>query len=32
MTSIREQKKPVTAEAIARRADKGQSLTTFYSN
>ena len=32
MTSIRKQKKPVTAEAIARRADQGQDVSQFFTN
>lgn len=32
MTSIRKQKKPVTAEAIARRADRGQDVSQSFTN
>ncbi|MDX6460236.1 MAG: hypothetical protein QOH35_3314 [Acidobacteriaceae bacterium] len=32
MRSIRKQKKPVTAEAIARRADQGQEISQFFTN
>jgi hypothetical protein len=32
MRTIRKQKKPVTAEAIARRADQGQEISQFFTN
>jgi hypothetical protein len=32
MTSTRKQKKPVVAEAIARRADQGKDVSQFFTN
>jgi hypothetical protein len=32
MTSIRKQKKPVSAEAVARRADQGRDVSQFFTN
>ncbi len=32
MKSIRDQKKAVTAEAIARRADQGKNVSQFFTN
>ncbi len=32
MKSIRKQKKPVEAETIARRADKGKDVSRFFTN